>query len=192
VNDIWLLPSVGRDRADQSHQLTRRIDRSGRHLAPDERALQVRMTPAYNDIVMDRVLTAPTARRIAQLAAPAGACAYVLSFAIPAKTDYSLLVFAACGAIALFAADGAAVGRRSRLLAIAIACFCAVTVASLVASVDLGRSLVASSALLPGLLLFVIVGYGFSSLAEARTLLLALSVVSLGLALALIAITLRS
>ncbi len=149
------------------------------------------MTAAYNDIVMVPAFTAPTARRFAQLAAPAGACAYVLSFAIPAKTDYSLLIFAALGAVALLAADGAAAGRRSRLLALAIACFCAVTLSSLVASVDLGRSLVASSALLPALLLFAIIGYGFSSLAEARTLLLVLSVVALGLALALIAITLR-
>ena len=130
-------------------------------------------------------------RRAARLAAPVGACAYVLSFAIPARIDYSLLLLAACAAVALFASDDTSASRRVNPLVVAILCFCAATVVSLFVSINLARSFIVSTALLPALLLFVIIGYGFSSPGHVRGLLLAFTAVALGLGSALTAIALR-
>src|SRR5262245_7140174 len=106
---------------------------------------------------------ASTYRRLARVAAPIGACVYVLTFWVPTRTDYSLLLLAGCAAVALLASSEAGARLRLNPLVAAVLCFCLATIASLAASVAVARSLVACAALLPAMLLFVVIGYGFSS-----------------------------
>ena len=95
---------------------------------------------------------------------------------------------AVCAAIALTSADDARPNRRSNALVVSIVGFCAVSGMSLLLSADPARSLASSASLLPAILLFLIVGYDFSSPAQVRALFAALSAVALGLAVALVTI----
>jgi O-antigen ligase len=142
------------------------------------------------------ILSVPTRRPLGEvprrawvrLAGPAAACAYVLAFALPLRTDYSLVALALCAALTLTSADNATPTRRTNALVFAIVGFCVSSGVSLVLSADPARSFASSVSLLPAILLFLIVGYDFSSPAQVRALFLALSVVALGLAGALVAI----
>jgi hypothetical protein len=148
-------------------------------------------TPARATYALPESSGGSAFRRAARLAAPVGACAYVLSFAIPTRVDYSLLLLAACAALAMFASEEGAPTRRINPLVIAILCFCAATAMSLFASINVARSFIVSTALLPALLLFVVIGYGFSSPGHVRGLLLSLTAMALALGVALTLIALR-
>jgi len=136
-----------------------------------------------------RSATALPARRAwGRLAGPAAACGYVLGFAIPLRTDYSVFALAIGAAVALASAVDPWSRPGSTGLERAVIAFCAAAGLSLLLSASPARSLASCASLLPAILLFLIIGYDFSSPAQVRTLCLAWSAVALGLAGALVAI----
>jgi O-antigen ligase len=144
--------------------------------------------------------TAATVRRSAvvmrprpeyvRLAGPAGVCAYVLGFALPLESDYSLMALAVCALVASVGAFEEARPTHFNPLIASIICFCIVSVASSLLSVRPWSSLASLVPLVPAVLLFVLVSYDFSSYGQIRALFLALSVVALSLSAALIGIAL--
>ncbi len=126
----------------------------------------------------------------ARLAGPVGAYAYVLTFALPLTTDYSLAALALCALVASFGARKATRPGSFTGLSVSIACFCMVSVASAVLSLRPWSSLASMVSLVPALLLFMLVSHDFSSPRQIRFLFLSLSIVALGSSSALVAIAL--
>jgi O-antigen ligase len=116
---------------------------------------------------------------------PIGACAYLAGFALPLPWDLPLMLLAVMSLVAILSSSQHRPASWPPL-SLPVLGFVVATGVAMLGSVDVGRSLYLSAALLPALLLFVLIADHFPDLHATHLLYLTCCTVSLGLAAVLL------
>ena len=112
----------------------------------------------------------------------AGACLYIIGFALPLQWDIlPLLVLALCSALAALTRSQARTSAWSSL-ALLVVVFLAETAVSTLLSVDIGRSIRLGMQILPAALLFFLITEYFDGPRDIRLLYLTFSILGIVLA----------
>ena len=105
-----------------------------------------------------------------------GVCVYLIGFVLPLSWDIPLILLGVCGALALIAESKHSERSWPPLTLPIVLFFIVATGLSTIVSVDVGRSLRLSVALLPGLLLFFLLAYHIRGVRELYMVSLGVSV----------------
>jgi hypothetical protein len=123
--------------------------------------------------------------RFASKFGPIGAYAYLAGFVLPLSWDIPLVILGLMSALAIAFSPRTNQGSWS-LLTVAVLGFVVATGLSMLVSEDIGRSLLLSAPLLPGLLLFFLIAEHFNGMRDTRLLYITFSVVGIGLSVVLL------
>jgi O-antigen ligase len=114
-----------------------------------------------------------------------GVCGYFIGFAVPGLFNTALIALALCALVVAFASAGPADSPRNQRLVWAIGCFLLASGVSAVTGMRPGSAMLSSLSFVPAILLFFLVGYGYSSLRQIEATFITLAVAAIVLACAL-------